>query len=164
MAFAFTHLLGAWIPGKIYERSKKISQLAWGLLLFGSILPDIDLLFQWVSGIPFHRTVTHSLLFAVIMGVVVYLTAVFWKMKKPAKLGFAISLGILIHIIIDCMIYPGTQLLWPYDIWFSLGGFYSPGPVLGGGGVFASIYYAIADMGLGVAWMGYMFLQKKLRF
>jgi len=66
MAFAFGHLIGAWLAGELVQKisNKKLPKQAWILLLLGGIIPDIDFIFQIILHEPIHRTITHSLFFA----------------------------------------------------------------------------------------------------
>lgn len=166
MPFAFGHILGAWVPGKIWERFKKIDRLAWGALLLGAILPDGDFLLEWTIGIEWHRTVTHSIFFAVLMGIVTYYIAKYFKLNAK-QIGFAIFAGIMIHIILDAIGYPGINILWPTDWWFYWPYFYKCGVPLYDRFVrepFSNMRFAILDMGLGVLWIGYLFAKGKLEF
>ena len=66
MSLAFGHLTAAWIVGEIIQKisNKKLPNHAWALLLLGGIIPDIDFIFQILLNEPIHRTMTHSLFFA----------------------------------------------------------------------------------------------------
>ena len=46
--FAFGHLIGGWTLGKLFEvfSGMNLTRTAWMILLFGSLLPDVDLLFD----------------------------------------------------------------------------------------------------------------------
>lgn len=76
------------------------------LSLFGGLLPDIDIpestLGRYVPALAQrikHRTVTHSLLFALL-----FLPLSQW-----------LSFGILVHIVMDMMTSKGVRLFWPVD-------------------------------------------------
>jgi len=75
-----------------------------------SSLPDIDLKF----GIP-HRTVTHSILFAIIIGIIFgiflgYSSGIFYGI-----IGFVAGfLGIMSHLLGDLMTYQSFKPLWPF--------------------------------------------------
>lgn len=89
-----------------------------GGALIGSLLADIDtphslvgnkvliipsLLYQTVG----HRTLTHSLLFAVVVGALISLFK-FW-------LGIGISVGLFSHIILDLLTPGGVAFLYPFN-------------------------------------------------
>ncbi len=171
MAFAFTHLIVAWIVGTIYQKitKKTISHNTWFFLLFGSILPDADLIIDWVFKTDLHRTFSHSILFAIIMFTLVYF--IFYKSNEKKQFATAISAGILTHVALDILTYPGTTLLWPSTLFFSLqDGIMQLDPSLfgfskmSGEQLIATVREAIVDMGLGTAWLFYLWFKKKIQF
>lgn len=94
-------------------------------LLLGAIagtIPDLDVLanpfLSVVGELVFHRSFSHSLLFAVIGGwFFAYLS---WKIFKWKKLVFKdlyllFSLCFVTHILLDICTTWGTQLLWPFS-------------------------------------------------
>lgn len=82
-----------------------------------SPLPDIDL--EWQKrGFPIHhRGVTHSILFAMIIGVLFGLLLLYvFKGLLWFGTGFmGGSLGIVSHLIGDCFTYHGFKPLWPFS-------------------------------------------------
>ena len=64
MPFAFTHLVGAWIPGKIYEffSNYKFRKLEWFFILLGAVIPDFTILIDKILETQVHRSFSHSLL------------------------------------------------------------------------------------------------------
>ena len=72
--FAFGHLFIGWLVGLFVGniRGRKLSDLSWGILLFGSLLPDIDYLFDFVFNSGIHRTLTHSIFFLAVAFIVCY--------------------------------------------------------------------------------------------
>jgi inner membrane protein len=74
MASAFGHVAVAYALGKTYRPHGSIARF-WGLTVFCCLLPDLDVLGFFV-GIPYghmwgHRGLTHSLVFAILVGVVI---------------------------------------------------------------------------------------------
>ena len=180
MSLGFGHLIGAWIPAKIFEKVKKteLSITFWGLLLFGSILPDADFLIEWLNIFPnVHRTFTHSLFFIGFCFCVLFLILKFLKPHLPKKwapkdstkkLALALSFGVASHIIYDSIFYPGVNLLWPFDWWFAQGSFYFATQPLYeriGGTIqtLGKINLFILDMGMGAAWFFYFLISGRLK-
>ncbi len=172
MGFAFGHLAGSWGAGKIYEyiAKSKISHYAWFFLLLGGILPDADFLLDWTLGTDIHRTVTHSLFFLVLAPLIVYV--LFSILKNSGKKEFALSLGlgIAIHLFLDGFSGYGIPLLWPGDWYFSFFSGMKSGVPDGGllaGGAEELLYklkLAILDMGIGAAWIFYLWFRKRIQF
>ena len=170
MTFAFGHLIGAWTLGKIYEKvkSKKLSHLTWGFLLLGGILPDSDLVLDWIIKSELHRTITHSLLFAVLIGVLVFLVGKYVT-KENKEIGIAIAAGITMHIFLDYFSVYGIPLLWPYLLYFTpLGNYFNP---VNGGIMNQTLEQlqltaklSIVDMAIGTVWIGYLWFKKKIQF
>ncbi len=172
MPYAFGHLIGCWGLAKLYEKVKgyAFSHLEWGLLLFGSILPDADLLIDWTLGTMIHRGVMHSVLFAIVAGVIVWGAATWLKPRfktfNPVAYGFAISFGILTHLVLDMTLgRPGIQLVWPsgLGVWFFGMASYPPHTFFSNDMV-RLMKFAIVDMALGVIWLGYFWVRKRIRF
>lgn len=171
MPLGFVHMFFCWICTKTFQKVKKyrLSRPEWALIIFGSILPDIDFLVDWTTNYTVHRTLTHSLLFALILGIIVYLGSKILKKSniknkmfrwfkdfRPSAMGIALLMGILAHIFLDVFSYQGVPVLWPYPYMLDIT-IIRP--------IFESSYHAaVFDIGLGVAWMGYFFITKKLRF
>ncbi len=77
------------------------------LTIIGAVLPDLDILMcltgrHWYD---YHRKLTHSLLFLLAF----IIPAFFYGFMTP------ISFGILSHLIIDSISYPGIMLLYPFS-------------------------------------------------
>jgi membrane-bound metal-dependent hydrolase YbcI (DUF457 family) len=172
MAFAFMHLFAAWIAGKACEHSskKKLKHLTWILLLFGGILPDIDLIFDWALGTQIHRTFTHSILFVVIISIIAFIIFKVYDNKNANKLTLALATGILVHFIVDMVWAPGINLFWPYQGYIAYTGitFITSAQLKALQVTYESIKagakLAILDMAVGVAWLGYLALKKKIKF
>ena len=106
-------------------------------ILFGSMLPDIDILIVAVGSIfhgitlaeeLFHRTSTHSF-FTLIF--IYLLFAILSELKKKPSIktiGKGISIGMLIHYLIDTIFwFNAIDLLWPLPVKsFNLWSFFSP--------------------------------------
>ncbi len=189
--FAFTHLILAWLLGKAIEyfRKQRFSYLDWAFLLGGSIVPDLDHLpglFSFDTIHNFHRTVTHSLVFMVVVGFVVYLISLRYQKQYPVlnKLDpqrldpqcFAvlIMLGIATHLIADIFLPPGIQLFWP-SLWTIYPKLTFPFLYLakfpGIPSIFTQLTFlrwemllATIDMGLGVLWVGWLWWKRKITF
>ncbi len=170
MPYAFGHLTGCWIFAKIYERLKHtlFSHMEWGILLFGAILPDIDLLLDWTFDTAIHRWATHSLFFAIIIGLLTYsffrIIKPFAKKVKPMSYGFCISFGILTHLVLDMALgSPGIQLFWPshYGVWlFGMAPY--PTNTFFDHDLRPLLSFAIFDMAIGTAWIGYLWMRKRI--
>ncbi|MEK6853261.1 MAG: metal-dependent hydrolase [Nanoarchaeota archaeon] len=172
MGFAFGHLTGSWGAGKIYEyfAKRKISHYAWFFLLLGGILPDADFLLDWTLGTDLHRAVTHSLFFLVLAPLIVYV--LFSILKNSGKKEFALflGLGIAMHLFQDGFSGYGIPLLWPKDWYFSFFSGINVGVPDGGllvGGAEELLYklkLAVLDMGIGTAWLFYLWFKKRIQF
>lgn len=172
MPYAFGHLIGCWGFAKLYEklRNHTFSHLEWGLLLFGAILPDADLLLDWIFGYTTHRGLMHGLLFVLVAGLIVFGLAALLKKKystmKPVAYGFAISFGILTHLVLDMALgRPGIRLLWPsgLGVWF-FGAMPYPPHTFFSEDLVRLLKFAIVDMALGTVWIGYFWLRKRIKF
>lgn len=173
MTFAFGHLIGAWIPGALYQKIKhiKLSHYTWLFLLFGGILPDADFLLEWTLHINTHRTFTHSIFFLLLAPAIIYL---FFKYLKPhinaTQFAFALGIGIATHLMLDMATsYNGIPLLWPNLTHLS---FYYIGPFdpatpsflhASADNLQRSLKLAILDMALGTTWIFYLFYKKELK-
>lgn len=92
--------------------------LLYGCTVIGSLLPDIDHpnskinkynpLSSLISKFIRHRTLTHSLLWMVIVS----LAGVILKFNTQAILG--LNIGMLSHLILDMMAVSGVPLFYPY--------------------------------------------------
>ncbi len=173
MTFAFGHLTGVWLFGKITEflSRKKIPSVAWLFLLLGGIIPDIDFLLDWTFTTEAHRTMTHSLIFLMISCFVVCVVLFLLNKPKEAKL-FSLMLGsgIIIHIMLDMLFSQGVPLFWPNLLHFSFQGlsYFDPATPSCLNGSYAtvrnSLRLAVVDMALGTAWVFYFTLRKRIKF
>lgn len=172
MGFAFGHLTGSWGAGKIYEylTKSRISHQAWFFLLLGGILPDADFLLDWVFRTDLHRSVSHSLFFLISAPLLVYVLFGFVKQEDGKTFALFLALGIAAHLILDMFSAYGVPLLWPKTWYFSFFSGITVGVPDGGllvGGAEELLYklkLAILDMGLGTAWLFYLWFRKRVQF
>src|SRR3989338_4523330 len=107
--------------------------LFFGLVLLGSLIPDIDhpksklgkklgivsQLFNWMFG---HRGFLHSLYFSMIVFIPIYIFAGY-------EYGLAILIGFLSHIASDGLNFAGINLLHPFPQ-LKISGFIQTGSIL----------------------------------
>ncbi len=172
MSFAFGHLVFSWLIGKSKEKisKTKLLRVEWFLLLFGAVFPDGDYLIDWIFGINFHRTITHSFLMVLLSFLVIYFVCYFFDKKLNGKrLGLFFAIGILSHLIADFIMgSPGVPLLWPLEYRFWLWGFsyhyiHLTLEQIPKEELVMHLRWAIFDMGLGVLWLGYLFFKNKIK-
>ena len=112
---------------------KMAGKKEWLLLgiLLGSFIPDMDNvgvavatltkmpIAEGVGGI--HRTLTHSVFFAVAVIAVFYLISQSKKETRWLNLGLGLGLGILLHSLLDLVLwFNGVALFWPIPVWVNL--------------------------------------------
>ena len=174
MPYLFEHLIGGWIAGKIIElaRKKRLSHISWFVILVGAIIPDIDYIMEWTWFKETHRTFTHSILFVLFMGVLLFL--VFSIVKRFSNryldkinhkhIGILFSIGILTHLLLDMIFVPGVPLLWPYDLYFSYFGVFQKSMIQKLAWPLAKEFkFALFDMAAGGGWILAITLWRKLR-
>ncbi len=173
MTFAFGHLIGAWLLGKVYEYTakKQLGYPTWFFLILGGILPDVDHFIDWVSGTELHRTLTHSFFFVIAAPLALYLILTILKNQERAFLAYVLASGIMTHLILDFLTSPtGIPLFWPNLTYFSITHI---GPLPEGAHSFLRsspeklLLYTklmILDMGFGTIWIFYFWWRKKLSF
>lgn len=179
MAFGFGHLIISWLTGRLVQWASKLklakqvitlTRIEWALLLFGSILPDIDHVVDWTFGTHLHRVITHSIVFAVLVGLLTAGLAQLLKKRypffAPVRYGVFIGLGILTHIVVDMATgHPGVGLIWPFDGFYYFFGFT---PVYETTMFVNNLYYdlqwAVLDIGLGAAWIAYFIVRDRIQF
>src|SRR5690554_3984556 len=118
-------VLGAAVGEKLL--GKKLGNKA---LLYGAIagtIPDLDVyvgkLFDPITAIQIHRGFSHSILFFVLLSPL--LGGWLSKVEKKNKVSFRQAtvfwfLGLFTHALLDAFTTWGTQLLYPFDIRFSM--------------------------------------------
>src|SRR5699024_2134058 len=118
-----THMIGGLTVGAVSQYAGYFSSdlLFIGACVAGSILPDIchggskigrklPLLSHLIRLIFGHRTVTHSLLFMIILGALMPLTPI------TTSIISGILIGIASHLLLDAATARGIELLWPMSI------------------------------------------------
>ena len=101
-----------WMPKKEW--------LLLGVVL-GNMFPDLDNLvvaYATLAKLPnpehFHRTFTHSIFTILAMLLLFYIVAAVTKNQKWNNFGMGFSIGILMHILLDLVLwFDGVALLWP---------------------------------------------------
>ena len=173
MSFAFGHLVGAWGLGKIYEyfSKKKISHAAWFFVLLGGILPDIDFLLDWTLGYDTHRTLTHGLIFLLLVPMIIYLIFSIFKHPEKKQFAWCIGLGIATHLFLDSLLGGGIPLLWPSAMHFSFAQGINYVSLPGSAFTRANpvelenqLRFAVLDMAIGTAWIFYLWFRKRIQF
>jgi membrane-bound metal-dependent hydrolase YbcI (DUF457 family) len=96
-------------------------------IVLGNLLPDADNLAVAVATVTggetegLHRTFTHSLFFVLALVVLFWLVGVVMKRPSLTNLGFGLSIGVLMHILLDLLIwFNGVEILWPLPSWVNL--------------------------------------------
>ncbi|HRQ32660.1 MAG TPA: metal-dependent hydrolase [Anaerolineales bacterium] len=94
----------------------------WLLLgaVLGSVTPDLDNLAVAVATLTggategLHRTFTHSVFFIAVVVAVFYAIGALKKDARWTNLGYGLGLGILLHILVDLVIwFNGVYMFWP---------------------------------------------------
>ena len=94
----------------------------WLLLgaILGSFIPDMDnvgVAVATVAKMPtegIHRAMTHSIFFAITIAVVFYFIGQGKKSERWANLGLGLGLGILLHSLLDFVLwFNGLEFFWP---------------------------------------------------
>ena len=108
---------------------KMAGKKEWLLLgiLLGSFIPDMDNVGVAVATLTkmptegIHRTLTHSVFFMAAVIIVFYLIGQWKKDVRWANLGFGFGLGMLLHSLLDLILwFNGVALFWPLPIWVNL--------------------------------------------
>ena len=163
--FPFGHLIIAWLVGLGIQKLAKvnISRLGWGLLLLGGLLPDVDYLFDFILGNTTHRMFTHSLLFVLVAFFIIYIILKMFDLEKEA---YFLPIGILVHIIVDMLSYPGVLLFWPLGTWFWFFGIANEVFIhSSASSVFSTkSFFVLADVAAGLVWLAYLYFKGKIKF
>jgi membrane-bound metal-dependent hydrolase YbcI (DUF457 family) len=95
----------------------------WLLLgvVLGNLFPDLDNLavaYATLAKLPnpegYHRTFTHSVFTIITMVILFYVIAALTKNEKWKNFGLGFSAGILMHILLDLVLwFNGVELFWP---------------------------------------------------
>ena len=110
--------IGMWLGRKTTQRHFRLG------LIFGSILPDIDLLFSVIiylitkdlnEAISIHRTVTHSFVtYTTILLLVMISTVIGITDEYILSFAFGLWIGASIHIVLDLFYLAGVQIFYPF--------------------------------------------------
>ncbi len=119
--------IGMWLGKKTTQRHFRLG------IIFGSILPDIDLLFSVIiflitknlnEAISIHRTVTHSFVtYTTFLILVMISTLTGITDEYVLSFAFGLWIGTSIHIVLDLFYLAGVQIFYPF------GGFISLSPI-----------------------------------
>ena len=125
MAYSVTHILLVIVLLDLFRHyifgKKKFPRY---LLVVGGIaglLPDIDIPLGWIynlfteTTVNLHGNFTHSIFFPLIFLVAAGILH-YQKNMKWAKISYVISVGLLMHLILDCMFGGYSTFLWPLAI------------------------------------------------
>ncbi len=129
----FTHIISSLYIGLFLMDKFSNKYLFLGLLLIGSLLPDLDNPYSKLGGkirpistiIRFifgHRGIFHSVFPALLIFVVFYL---FLDMKLY---GISLSLGFILHLVMDGLTKEGINFLYPLSK-FKISGFIKTGGI-----------------------------------
>lgn len=174
MGYIMGHIVFGWLNGRFSQwvTRVRLTHLEWGLLIFGALLPDFDNILDWVLGWNMHRTFTHSIVFLFVTFAFIYIVSClcmrFNKDMVPRRNAIFTTMGVLSHIVLDMTLRSGVALFWPSIQSVYLFGI-EPFRVMG-------VYNAIQahpklmftgiliDMSIGGAWIGYLFIKKRIQF
>ncbi len=113
-------VLGASVGEAVCGRKIGNKALLWGAI--AGTIPDLDILLNpWldmVEQLSFHRSVTHSFLFAVVMSPILgWLLRRLYKNQTASVRDWTLLffLGFTTHAILDSFTTWGTQLFWPFS-------------------------------------------------
>jgi len=71
------------------------------IIILGAIIPDLDAV-PYLFGVPYrktHRTITHSIFMPLL----------------TALISLPLAIGVLSHLILDFLFYPGIKLFYPFS-------------------------------------------------
>lgn len=117
----FTHAAVSALAGR--AGLQRLSRFAMVAVVAGGLLPDVDVLSRLGGVRPyvlFHRTATHSLLGAGLLGLAVAFVLWrwgehnTWEQTRPLGLLLAALCGAALHLLLDLGDSYGEQLLWPW--------------------------------------------------
>ena len=113
--FFVSHISIAFILSYFIITRFQVRNISLSLILFLSILPDIDILFRFIGIDIAHRSVTHS--------IIVFTIILFIFLLKYRKHSFIIySIAYLSHLAIGDLIVGPLNLLYPFGIFYLTGG------------------------------------------
>jgi membrane-bound metal-dependent hydrolase YbcI (DUF457 family) len=103
--FAVGHISLGYLVGRFFAKVLKV-QLSIPLLFVISIIPDIDIIFEFFVNTPIHRGPTHSLIFALM--IFIPFLIIFKKRAIPYFFSLASH-----SVLADFFIGGNIQLFWP---------------------------------------------------
>ena len=113
-------VLGASVGELILGKKLGNKALLWGAI--AGTIPDLDVLaspfMDMVGELTFHRSITHSFLFAVIVSPLLgLLLARLYKKDNASwqEWGWLFFWGFVTHALLDSCTTWGTQLFWPFS-------------------------------------------------
>lgn len=109
---------------------QSVDPIIMAVAIAASQIPDIDTstssigqilwpVSRWIEKRYPHRSVTHSLLFTMFLGVISI--ALWWKYQIDVKVAIALPLGHLAACFSDTCTKQGVQLFWPSPLWCVFG-------------------------------------------
>lgn len=113
--FFVGHISIAFIIGYLITTRFQIRNISISLILFLSILPDIDILFRFTGADVTHRSITHSITVLIIILFVFVL-----KYRRPSIIIY--FLAYLSHLVIGDLLVGPLNLLHPFGSFNSSGG------------------------------------------
>jgi membrane-bound metal-dependent hydrolase YbcI (DUF457 family) len=119
MPLVLGHLAVGCLTNSAIDKPKTTTRKKLFILFLLANSPDIDIVISWVltkSPWPYHRTFTHSILFAIIMAVLFANLSKFFK--SFPKLGYKwCYMMVMSHILADYLLSPfKVAFLWPLRI------------------------------------------------
>lgn len=113
-------LLGAAVGEAVAGRKAGNKAVFWGAI--AGTIPDLDVISRYfmdpVDALAFHRGMTHSILFAIVMAPL--LGYVIRKLHRKENATWKdwtllVFLGLFTHALLDCFTTWGTHLFWPFS-------------------------------------------------
>ncbi|MDQ3840880.1 MAG: metal-dependent hydrolase [Thermoproteota archaeon] len=110
--FFVGHISIAFILGYLLVSKFRVQNVSLSLILFLSILPDIDVLFRFTVADIAHRSITHSL------GVIAIIFFIFLlKYKRPSSI-IIYSIAYLSHLAIGDLIVGPLNVVYPFGTFY----------------------------------------------
>ncbi len=130
------------------------------MAIAASQIPDIDTstssigqilwpISRWIEKRYPHRSVTHSLLFTIFLGLVS--AGIWWKYQIDLKVAIALPLGHIVACFSDTFTKAGVQLFWPSPLWCVFGLNPKRRLTTGGSGEYWVLVSAVAAIVINIA-------------
>ncbi len=137
-----------------------VDPLVLAVAIGASQIPDIDTstssigqilwpISRWIEKRYPHRSVTHSLIFTIALGVISI--ALWWKYQIDVKIAIALPLGHLVACFSDTFTKAGVQLFWPSPLWCVCGLNPKRRLTTGGPGEYWVLLGAVIAIGINIA-------------